>query len=207
MIVIDSVELSFGDRDIISGGFLKLEKGEILGLLGRNGSGKSSLLKIIFGTLKAQHSHLRIDDKIVKKGFLSKQISYLPQINFLPHFLLVKELFSEKDLKDIPELDEIKDSKIRDLSAGKLRIVECLWVLNQDANYVLLDEPFSGLAPLSIELIQGGILEKKKEKGIVLTDHRYAPLLQVADRVVLMHNNSIYPINSEEELQFYNYLP
>ena len=86
MLEIDSVTLNFGNRSILSGCYLNSKSGEVVGLLGRNGSGKSSLLKIIFGSLKADFMHLRIDGKIISRGFTGKNIGYLPQQGFLPLF-------------------------------------------------------------------------------------------------------------------------
>ncbi|HTN20236.1 MAG TPA: ABC transporter ATP-binding protein [Pelobium sp.] len=208
MLKIDSVELSFDGRQVISGCYLNVVKGETVGLLGRNGSGKSSLLKIIFGALQAQYKHLKIDDIYVKSGFLTKEIAYLPQERFLPFFLLVKELLMPIErFKDEEAIYKLRDKRLRDLSEGELRIVECFWVLSLGANYILLDEPFKGLSPLNIEIVQKHIQQCKINKGIIITDHTYQPLFEVADRLVLMHNNSIYNINSLKDLVLYKYLP
>lgn len=207
MLTIDSVQLEFDGREVISGCYFSLEIGEIVGLLGRNGSGKSSLLKIIFGSLKGQYSHLRINDIMVKKGFLTKEIAYLPQDHFLPSFLKVSELIEMKDDIIIEIFKPILDKRLNEISTGTLRFLECLWILNSSAKYILLDEPFSGLSPILIEELQKMILLKKPSKGIVLTDHIYKSLLQVSDRVVLMHNKSLYTIRNLEELAFYKYIP
>ena len=206
MLTIDSVQLEFEGREIISGCYLSVEKGEIVGLLGRNGCGKSNLLKIIFGSLKANFSHLRIDGKLVDKGFATHKVSYLPQDHFLPPFIRVREIVHTID--DTDEIfTDILDKRLNEISTGTLRFLECLWILNSEAPYLLLDEPFSGLSPLFIEKLQAVILKKRASKGIVLTDHIYRALLQISDRVVLMHNNSIYAIHSEQDLVLHQYIP
>lgn len=209
MLCIDSVDLSFGDKQIISGAYISVKRGEIVGLLGRNGCGKSSLLKIIFGALKSHYHHLRIGDKIISsEGFLTKEIAYLPQEHFLPDFLSVKDLsIPDERFESDQFLANIQDKKLRELSGGELKVIECLWVLSRDANYIFLDEPFKGLSPISIEMLQRLILKEKEKKGIIITDHTYQPLLEISDRVLLMHNNATYKINSMEDLIFYRYLP
>jgi lipopolysaccharide export system ATP-binding protein len=213
MLSVDSVTLDFGSRSILAGCYLECRKGEIVGLLGRNGSGKSSLLKVIFGSLNPQNKHLRIDDIVVKNGLSNLRIVYLPQESFLPPFIGVRELIRslepvmQNHLLGIEIIWEVKSRKIDELSGGMKRLIETIWVLGQKADYVLLDEPFSGLAPVHVEFLQELIRETGKQKGIILTDHIYRPLLEISDRVVLLHNNSVYPIKTENDLIQYNYIP
>ena len=213
MLRIDSVTLNFGSKSVLAGCYLQCQKGEIVGLLGRNGAGKSCLLKIIFGTQKADFKHLRIDDKIIDTGYKTREVVYLPQDNFLPPFLKIGSLIKSLDDKiqtglfSIDIIGENWNKNIGELSAGASRFIETIWILNQKASYVLLDEPFSGLAPFLVELLQDLIREAAKEKAIILTDHIYRPLLEISDRVVLLHNNSVYPIESEKDLIRYNYIP
>lgn len=212
MLEIDSVTLNFSDKSILSGCYLNCKPGEIVGLLGRNGSGKSCLLKIIFGALQADFMHLRIGGKILKQGFKSGNVAYLPQESFLPPFLKIRQVLKgltcQKDL--ILENEIIKNIiglEVRELSGGELRMIECIWVLNHPASYILLDEPFSGISPVQIEFLQQLIIETGKAKGIILTDHIYRPLMQVSNRIVLLHNKSVYNIIDESDLIRYNYIP
>lgn len=76
MLEIDSVELDFWGKSILAGCYINCKPGEIVGLLGRNGSGKSCLLKIIFGSLNANFKHLRIDGKLIKEG-LERDVSHI----------------------------------------------------------------------------------------------------------------------------------
>lgn len=156
--------------------------------------------------MQAQNSHLRINDVYVKCGFLTKDIAYLSQESFIPPSLLVRELIPLKKIEDEYIIYKLKDKKIGDLSGGELKIVECFWVFSLKATYILLDEPFKGLSPISIEVIQNLIRRFKNEKGIIITDHTYQPLLEIADRLVLMHNNAVYNVNSLEDLVLYKYL-
>jgi len=213
MLEIDSVSLSFWGRQVLSGCYLHCKSGEVVGLLGRNGSGKSSLLKIIFGSLKADFKHLRIDDNIISKGYLTGRIAYLPQQHFMLPFLKISEisqafssLIKEHLLTDdLLNIDLTK--RMDELSNGQQRFLECLWILSQPADFILLDEPFSAIAPIQIEFLQKIIIATGWKKAIVLTDHIYRPLLAVSSRVVLLHNNAVYNISSDDDLIRYNYIP
>lgn len=212
MLEIDSVSLSYGNKDILSGCYLNCKNGEVLGLLGRNGCGKSSLLKIIFGSLKARFMHLTLSKKTITKAFAGKDIAYLPQHRLLPSFLTVKSVLNECDKYIMPKevtdrYSSLKDNKVDELSGGELRFLECLWILSRPATYLLLDEPFSEIAPYQVEMLQDIIRKKGETKGIILTDHMYRPLIEVSDRIVLMHNNAIYSIKNEADLILYNYIP
>lgn len=213
MLEIDSVELSFWGKTILSGCYLHCKSGEVLGLLGRNGSGKSSLLKIIFGSLRADFKHLRIENKIIQSGFLTGKVAYLPQQHFMLPFLKVSEIYQsfspfikEQLLMEDPLNIEL-NGRLNELSNGQQRFLECLWILSKPAEYILLDEPFSAIAPIQIEFLQKIIMQTGKTKAIVLTDHIYRPLLAVSNRVILLHNNAVYNIESDDDLIRYNYIP
>ena len=211
MLEIDSVELSFWGKQILSGCYVNCKQGEIVGLLGRNGSGKSCLLKIIFGSLSANNKHLRIEGKLTEMAFKAGKVAYLPQEKFFPPFIKIKDIFSKISLQagnlGNETITKLLELRVGDLSGGELRFVECLWILNHPASYILLDEPFSGLSPMQIEHVQGLIKTVGVTKGIILTDHVYRPLLEVSSRVVLMHNNSVYNIKEESDLIRYKYIP
>ncbi|MXV16419.1 ATP-binding cassette domain-containing protein [Hufsiella ginkgonis] len=213
MLNIDSVTLSFSGKSVLSGCYLSCRPGEIVGLLGRNGSGKSSLLKIIFGSLKADFKHLRIDDKIVNRAFKSQEVAYLPQDSFFPSFLKVpdvlpkirRSLIAGTGIERI--LDSCKDKTVGDLSGGELKMLETSWIVSRPATYILLDEPFMGVSPIHVEMLQELIRRAAVTKAVVLTDHNYRPLMEVSTRILLLHNQAVYPIREEAELVRYQYIP
>ena len=212
MLEIDSITKDFGLRNILSGCYLNCRKGEVVGLLGRNGSGKSTLLKIIFGSVKANFMHLRIDGEIIGRGNTSKKIAYLPQQSFFPPFFKVGQLLYEVSPQLLSKpillyLNKINTNTVNSLSGGELKFLECLWILSRPVPYVLLDEPFSGISPLQIELIQEAISLSSDSKGIILTDHLYRPLLEISTRIVLLHNKSNYAIEDESDLIRFQYIP
>lgn len=210
---IDSVDYRYGDRQVLNGVYLSCKRGERVGLLGRNGSGKSTLLKVMFGSLSPHHKYMRIDDKYVPVGFLSNHISYLPQDFFIPHYLKIKTLvvlYVHRYRTELLQIEVIKsnqDEQIGNLSGGNRRLVESLLIIYGDAPFVLLDEPFSQLAPLIVDELKVHIEKFKEEKGFIVTDHYYQQILEIADRVVLLHNGSNYNISQEDDLRLHGYLP
>jgi ABC-type lipopolysaccharide export system ATPase subunit len=210
---IDSVNQSFADREVLSSVYLNCEVGEVVGLLGRNGSGKSTLLKIIFGSVKANFKYLNINNKIYNKGYLSKNLSYLPQDNFIPDQINVTEaihIFCKKHQAELYQIEFVVKhlkSKFYNLSGGERRFLECLLMIYSNAEYVLLDEPFSQLSPLWVEELKIHINQAKACKGFVITDHFYKSILDVSDRIVLLHNRCNYTIKNEDDLVLHGYLP
>jgi lipopolysaccharide export system ATP-binding protein len=210
---IDSVDHRFGNRHVLSQVYLKCAAGEIVGVFGRNGGGKSTLLKAIFGSISPHNKHLRIDGKIIEKGYLSGEVVYLPQSYFIPHYMRVVtllELYVNKYRAQLLQQEVVRDNlneKIGHLSGGNRRFVEALLVIYSDARYVLLDEPFSQLSPLMIEKIKANILCMLPHKGFVITDHYYSHMLQFASRMVLLNNGSNYHIDTVDDLKRYGYLP
>lgn len=210
---IDSVIKNYGDQLILSDIFIKLQKGEIIGLLGRNGSGKSTLLKIIFGSISADRKFVKLENHIVNSVFDSKNgICYLPQHHFLPDHVKIKTLIGLfcKDAHSVEKHDLIKNKlhkNVKALSGGERRIVEIILSIHSGADYILLDEPFNGIAPLHKELIKSMIIAAaSKNKGFIITDHDYRNILDIATRNILLHDGYARTIKCLEELKKYGYL-
>ena len=210
---IDNVELYFAEKQILNGVYLKAETGKLTGILGANGSGKSSLLIIFFGSLQPRHKLIRIDKKpYLKPLFKYGIVIYLPQQNFIPPKMKMATCFQLfkvdiiEFLQDFPEFKTYKKAKMRELSGGQRRVIEIYICLNSGAELILLDEPFSHLSPLYIEKIKNLIQELKKEKAIILTDHMYRHILDSSDELYLLKNGSTKLISKTSELEDYNYL-
>ncbi|QXU42757.1 ATP-binding cassette domain-containing protein [Pedobacter sp. D749] len=210
---IDSVNQSFANREVLSSVYLNCKIGEVVGLLGRNGSGKSTLLKIIFGSVKANFKYLNINNKVYQKGYLSKNLSYLPQDNFIPGKISILQAINtfckhgQAELKQIEFVASNLDARFYDLSGGERRFMECLLMIYSDAEYILLDEPFSQLSPVWIEELKKHINRTKAYKGFIITDHYYKSILDISDRIVLLHNKCNYNIDNEDDLVKHGYLP
>jgi len=178
----DNIELSYGAKSILRGIYLKAEKGEITGILGSNGSGKTSLLNIIFGQLKPNNKFIRIDSLPILKPLYSQvKIHYLPQFSIIPNSMSIEKGFYhynvslDEFLTDFPNyssIDNIELTKFRNLSSGEKRVIEIYLTLKSNADIILLDEPFSYVAPLYVEKIKHLLLSVKKDK-IVISNPSY----------------------------------
>lgn len=213
MLKVDSVELNYDGKKILQGIYLDCKPNEIVGLLGRNGCGKSSLLKIIFGTLKPNFKHISIDDTVINRGYENNKIAYLPQHHYLPNstpiFKLAKTLVDPKVWNEFTQYSIYKkyhQNKPSQLSGGELRQLETLMILYSKADYILLDEPFIHLSPFQAEEFKAIIRKRSQVKGIIVTDHQYNHILQISDKVILLNNSCTKLIKNPDELITYGYI-
>jgi ABC-type multidrug transport system ATPase subunit len=214
LLEVDSVIKSFNNELVVSDVYIKCETGNVIGLLGRNGSGKSTLLKIIFGIINAERKFIRIDG-VVKQHVnqLMKEISYLPQHNFIPNNFTVKkaiDLSIEKSKRSDFYVDEmikaILNNKINQLSGGELRYLEIKLILSNPSKFVLLDEPYNGLAPIMIEKINKLIIANSKSRGIIITDHNYENVINISTQLILMKSGKTHHLTDKNQLIEKGYL-
>lgn len=211
---VDSVSHHFKDRNVLNGVHLQCSTGDIKGILGRNGCGKSTLLKCIFGNIKADHIYLKINGSIIKEpAYLNQQVAYLPQHPFLPQQLKLETIINllcnkyKKELLGIKLIQHHLKNKIATLSGGTVRLIEALLIIYSNADFVLLDEPFSQLSPVLVQEIKNHILLLKHQKAFVITDHYYRDIIDISTEIILLKNGSNYTINSMEDLSLHNYIP
>lgn len=200
---VDSVSKSYGGRRILSGIYLRIKTGDICALFGRNGTGKSTLQRIIFGSLSADYKFVRIDDRMLKTPYKhSSFISYLPDDFFILSELKVKKALELYNLS-VDDADEfiksISDKRIYALSSGERRYLEVYLILRKEAHFVLLDEPFKFLSPLMITKMEELILSESGKRGIILADHRYKNVLKIANRILLVKDEALYELSDEKE--------
>jgi ABC-type multidrug transport system ATPase subunit len=211
----DSIRKDFGDKQVLTDVYLKCQTGDIIGLLGRNGSGKSTLLKILFGTLYTDYKHISINGIPLSQPLKIKgAIGFLPQDNFLPKNITVNKivrLFDHKldntDFIDDDVLSKIYNTKIGDISGGELRYLEIKIILNLDTKFVFLDEPFNGIAPIHIDIIKELIKSQATRKGIILTDHDYTNVLDVANKYMILYDGGLRILKSKQDFINWGYLP
>jgi ABC-type multidrug transport system ATPase subunit len=209
----DSLELSFSDKRILSGIYMRCETGEVVGLLGRNGTGKSCLMKIVFGSLEAENKHIRINDLALRQGYLADRvIAFLPQENLIPPYLTIRKAFLlfKVDLSVVneffPTYVDMLDFKPSQISGGTVRLLEALMILKSKAKFCILDEPFSGLSPVNVETLIGLINNARNEKGIIITDHLHKHVTSISNRLYLLSNGKTYEIKQREQLVSMGYL-
>lgn len=211
LLEIDSVNFSYGNNPILSGIYLKVTKGEVVGFLGRNGCGKSTLLKVIFGSLKGENQSVRIAGRYCKSPFQSGMIKFMPQNGLFPEFLTAKSAVKMycsdmEKLLDDPTVSQYFQYPFDQMSGGVAKYVETLIVLYSPAKFVLLDEPFSYVAPVLVERLIPIIKSVAQEKGILMTDHQYQSILDVSDRLYLLRNRALYSITDVQDLADMGYI-
>ena len=215
LLEIDSVVKVFDRYVVLTDIYMKCQTGDIIGMLGRNGTGKSTLMKILFGTLNADTKFIRIDGKVYNQPYKTiNEICYLPQDSFLPKHMSVEktiELYlGENRVVGFLEdsiLQKLNTSKISHLSGGELRYLEIKLLLHTDCKFILLDEPFNGVSPIVVGEIKKLIIKASEFKGIILTDHDYRNVLDVANQFCLIYDGGIKRIDDKRELVRWGYIP
>ena len=210
---IKKISKAYGKKPIVRDISLYLQKGEIVGLLGPNGAGKTTTFYIIVGLIKPDTGSILIDKTDVSNLpiYLRSQmgISYLPQeasifrgMNVEDNIMSIIEVMEKnKNKQQIIlenlliefDIDHVRKSKSIVLSGGERRRLEIARTLASKPNYLLLDEPLTGIDPVSIEEIKI-IIKKLKDRniGILITDHNVRETLKIVDRVYIVNEGTIF---------------
>ncbi len=215
-LTVENLSKSFGSNQVLNDIAICCRTNEIVGVFGRNGSGKSTMLKCIFGTLKADSITMDIDGiKTNPRDIIpSGKIGHLPQETFLPKNTKVKNVipmyFPKGERQDnvfyAPGINKIENKSIKNLSFGELRYFELVLVSFLDHAFLFLDEPFSMIEPLYKYLIQDFLIDLKQEKGVILTDHYYGDVLAVTDKNILIKDSKTFEVQNEDDLVKQGYL-
>lgn len=216
LLTVTDLNKSYGKKVILKDINLDCKVGEIIGIFGRNGTGKSTLLKLIFGTVIADSILIEINSEIIpqRKVISSKKIGYLPQDTFLPKEQRVREIipmfFPNGEEQDkifySPQVSSFEKIKVGKLSLGQLRYLELLIIGSLNHKFLMLDEPFSMIEPIYKDVIKGLLLELKKSKGIILTDHYYNDVLEITDKNFVIKDAKKIEIKDRNDLVKYEYL-
>lgn len=211
----DSIDFAYGTKKVLSGIYLPCATGKVTGLLGRNGAGKSTLLNILFGTTKPDNGSVRWNSSYIKKPFaVPGLINYMPQHPCIPGHLTIKKLLQIAPIVR-HRIDTFLNNSIvsrhfttpfNELSTGERKLLEALLFLHMDNKFVLLDEPFSFLSPLQIDLLLPIIRQQTENKGVLLTDHRYEFVLNISDEVLLLKNMTLLQIKNRQDLAHAGYI-
>ncbi len=207
-----NISKSFGDRVVLRKIDVHLNKGEMLGLLGSNGAGKSTFMNIVLGLLKCDFGDIFLGNtKLTNLAVHQRSklgISYLPQQTSIFRGLTVYENLlgiaqivkkNQNEQKDIVEklmaefsITHLRDVKATALSGGERRRAEIARCLINSPKILLLDEPFAGVDLLSIQDIKS-LLLKLQARGcaVIVTDHNASQLLSVVDRAYVIANGNI----------------
>lgn len=212
-LLVDSVTLSFGSKQVLGGAYITARTGCVTGVLGRNGCGKSCLFKCIMGGIKPQNIFIRFnEERETDYGHIGKRIKYLPQQVFIPQSMTLGEAFDlyGVDYEGLIGFDtkfySYRDRPIYELSGGGIRIAETYLILKAKAEFCILDEPFSNIAPKYVEKMQRLIDEQKAAKGIIISDHLYESVMESTDDLFLLRDGYTFPVSAREDLIRHGYL-
>ena len=214
MVSIKNLHKKFGKNHVLSGLDLTINEGGIFAVLGPNGSGKTTLIKSILGMVIPNKGEISVFGENVKNNSNYRhKIDYLPQIANFPSNLKVKELIRMiKDLRKTTNEDErlielfklqpFLNKKLGNLSGGTKQKVNIVLAFMFDSPLIILDEPTTGLDPISLirlkDLIQ---TEKAKGKTILITSHIMSFVEEVSDEIVFLLEGQIYFKGSISELK------
>ena len=219
-LVINKISKSYGSKKVVRDISLTIKRGEIVGLLGPNGAGKTTTFYMIVGLVKPDTGSILLDKIEISKMPIYTRglegISYLPQepsvfrgMNVEDNLLSIIEIVEkDKNKHDIIlqsllnefDISHVRKSKSIVLSGGERRRLEIARTLASRPKYLLLDEPLTGIDPVSIEEIKI-IIKKLKQKniGVLITDHNVRETLKIVDRVNIVNEGMIYFSGNPEE--------
>jgi len=216
-----NIEKAYKGRKVVKGISLEVSQGEIVGLLGPNGAGKTTSFYMIVGLIKPNNGNIFLDDKEITKfpmyrraqqgiGYLAQEASVFRKLSVEENILSVLQMsdMSKTSQKEKMEslleefgLNHIRKNRGDLLSGGERRRTEIARALATDPKFVLLDEPFAGVDPVAVEDIQKIVAHlKKKNIGILITDHNVQETLAITDKTYLMFEGSILKAGTPEEL-------
>lgn len=213
---LQNAQIQFGKKEVLKDVSFSLLTGEILGVFGRNGSGKSILLKMIFGTQKGGSLGATINANIFNpsENIKNKHIGYVPQDPFIPKYPKVRDVvpmyYPDEKRQDAifytPGIHKIAAKRVGELSEGERKFFEVILIGNGSHPFLFLDEPFSMIDPLTKDKIKEFLLQKKETKGIIITDHYYDDVLQITNKNLVIKDGISHVIESVEDLKKFKYL-
>lgn len=214
MIQIKSLNKKFGKLTVLDGLDLDIGKEGIFAILGPNGSGKTTLIKSILGMVIPDKGDIKLEEEsILGKWNYRNKINYLPQIANFPANLTVNELIEmvknlrpkeahDTDLIQLFDIEQFLDKKLGNLSGGTKQKVNIILTFMFESELIILDEPTTGLDPISLIHLKE-IIQKEKERGktILITTHIMSFVEEVADEIVFLLDGKIYFKGSATELK------
>ena len=215
------IKKSYKGRDVVNGVTIEVNQGEIVGLLGPNGAGKTTSFYMIVGLVKPDSGVVFLDDIDITHypmyrrsqlgiGYLPQEVSVFRKLSVEDNILAILEMtdLSKIERKEKLEqlLEEFSLTHVRKtignrLSGGEKRRTEIARALAINPKFVLLDEPFAGVDPIAVEDIQAIVSDlRKRNIGILITDHNVQETLSITDRAYLLFEGSILKSGTAEEL-------
>lgn len=217
----ENIVKQYGQRTVVKGVTVSVSEGEVVGLLGPNGAGKTTSFYMITGMVKPTSGRILLDSKDITPKAMYKRarlgMSYLPQetsifrkLSVEDNIMAILQLqpFNRKQRKEKMEqlLEDYRITHIRKsmgymLSGGERRRCEIARALASNPKFILLDEPFAGIDPITVEEIML-LVRRLKDKGIgvLITDHNVHETLSITDRAYILIDGTIFYSGSTEEI-------
>lgn len=211
----------YGKRVVVKDSSVSVSPGEIVGLLGPNGAGKTTTFYMIVGLIKPNKGSVYLNDEEITPlpmyararkgiGYLAQEPSIFRKMTVEENLLAVLEMmpFSKQERKERAEqlmeeltITHIRKSKGYMLSGGERRRCEIARALATNPTYILLDEPFAGIDPITVEEIMQ-IIYKLKQRGIgiLITDHNVHETLSITERAYILIDGTMFKSGTAEEL-------
>jgi lipopolysaccharide export system ATP-binding protein len=217
----ENIKKSYKGRDVVKGVTIEVNHGEIVGLLGPNGAGKTTSFYMIVGLVKPDTGKVFLDETEITHypmyrrsqlgiGYLPQEVSVFRKLSVEDNIMAILEMTNlnkvEREEKLEKFLSEFNLTHVRKnlgnrLSGGEKRRTEIARALATDPKFVLLDEPFAGVDPIAVEDIQSIVAElRKRNIGILITDHNVQETLSITDRAYLLFEGGILKSGTAEEL-------
>ncbi len=218
---VKDLKKSFKKRTVVNGVSLNISKGEIVGLLGPNGAGKSTSFYMIVGLLKPEKGSIVLDDEDITKlpmykrckagiGYLPQEASVFRKMSVYDNIMAALEFIYDdnKVRKDRAEvlidefhLNHVAKSYGYALSGGERRRVEIARCLATEPDFILLDEPFAGIDPISVADIQEMVYSlKDRDIGVLITDHNVRDTLKITDRGYIITEGRVLTQGSPNDI-------
>ena len=217
----EQIVKTYRERTVVKGVSLEVNQGEIVGLLGPNGAGKTTSFYMIVGLIKPSSGHVYLDDEDITTnpmyvraqkgiGYLAQEASVFRKLSVEDNIKAVLEMTNLTKVEQSQKLEEllnefglqhIRTTRGDLLSGGERRRTEIARALAVSPKFILLDEPFAGVDPIAVEDIQSIVQQlKKKNIGILITDHNVQETLSITDRAYLLFEGDILKAGTAEEL-------
>ena len=220
-LIANTISKEYRSKTVVNSVSLEVNQGEIVGLLGPNGAGKTTSFYIIVGLIQPNSGKIFLGSENITSlpmykrarkgiGYLAQEASVFRNLSVEDNLyaILESQKISKEDQHSKAEkllnefgLQEVRKNLGRVVSGGERRRTEIARALATDPKFVLLDEPFAGVDPVAVEEIQNIISTlKKKNIGILITDHNVTETLSITDRAYLMFEGKLLKSGTAEEL-------
>ncbi len=215
------IKKTYRGRHVVDGVSVEVNQGEIVGLLGPNGAGKTTSFYMMVGLVKPDEGKVYLDELEITKlpmykraqlgiGYLPQEVSVFRKLSVEDNIMAILEMTKltkiqrqeklEKLLQEF-SLTHVRKNLGNRLSGGEKRRTEIARALATDPKFVLLDEPFAGVDPIAVEDIQSIVSDlRKRNIGILITDHNVQETLSITDRAYLLFEGKILKSGTAEEL-------